>query len=116
VKRFTAPVRGNIWRRPNASSGWRFNDTKREPFKAQDIRFTTKGETLYALPLAWPTESIRITSLAQGSEHAPQEIASVKLLGSDEEIKWQRDGEALTIEAPQNKVCDHACAFAISFA
>jgi hypothetical protein len=45
-----------------------------------------------------------------------KEIASVKLLGSDEQIKWQRDGEALTIEAPQNKVCDHACAFAISFA
>ena len=31
-----------------------FTDAKSKPFTGQDIRYTTKGNTLYAIALDWP--------------------------------------------------------------
>src|SRR5690606_17294404 len=31
-----------------------FKDTARQPFSGRDIRYTTKGDTLYAILLDWP--------------------------------------------------------------
>ena len=33
-----------------------FNEGKNKPFTAQDIRFTTKGNTLYAIAMGWPDD------------------------------------------------------------
>ncbi|NUQ01624.1 MAG: alpha-L-fucosidase, partial [Armatimonadetes bacterium] len=55
-----------------------FTDTKRQAFTGEDIRFTTRGETLYAIALGWPAEGrLRIRSLATGSVFAPGEISRV---------------------------------------
>ena len=39
---------------PTAVESGSFTDTKRQGFTSQDIRFTTKGDALYALLMAWP--------------------------------------------------------------
>jgi alpha-L-fucosidase len=76
-----------------------FNDTKRASFTGEDIRFTARGDTLYAIALAWPTSGrLVVRSLAKGSENAPSAIASVELLGSTEKPKWTWDTKALTVE------------------
>ena len=87
-----------------------FTDTKRQSFTAADIRFTQKGNTLYAFLLAYPEDEARITALNSG---AAVKIASVRMLGSDETIAWSRDDECLRLSAPAEKPCAYVCAYAI---
>ncbi len=47
-------------------------------YQPQDIRFTTKGGTLYAISLGWAEKPLTIRSLGSGSDLFPGEIASVK--------------------------------------
>ena len=47
---------------------------------SKDIRFTTKGNMLYAFVLGLPRETVRIKSLVG------EKITSVTLLGSDAKI------------------------------
>jgi alpha-L-fucosidase len=92
-----------------------FNDTKRAAFTGEDIRFTTKGDTLYAVALAWPTSGrLVVRSLARGGENAPSAITSVDLLGSAEKPKWTWDAKALTVELPAQPPGEHAYAFRIA--
>mgnify|MGYP000713246367 CR=1 FL=1 len=73
-----------------------FSDTKREDFTSEDIRFTTQGETLYAIVLGQPENGkICVKSLAQGSEHYPQAIGQVTHLASGKTLEWSRDASGL---------------------
>jgi alpha-L-fucosidase len=92
-----------------------FNDTKRAAFTGEDIRFTARGDTLYAIALAWPTSGrLVVRALAKGGENAPSAIASVDLLGSAEKPKWTWDAKALTIELPAQPPGEHAFSFRIA--
>ena len=92
-----------------------FNDTKRAAFTGEDIRFTARGDTLYAIALAWPASGrLVVRSLAKGSENAPSAIASVDLLGSSEKPRWTWDATALTVELPAQPPGEHAFAFRIA--
>ena len=76
-------------------------------FTAEDIRFTTKGKTLYAIPLDWPANgTVTIKSLADGK--GPERIRSVKLLGNSGSLKWNRNADGLTVTLPKRKPCDYA--------
>jgi alpha-L-fucosidase len=90
-----------------------FNDTKRQPFTGQDIRFTTKGNALYAIILAWPGEQATIHSLAQSAPHAQGEITEVTLLGHNGKLEWSHHKDGLTVRTPAQKPCDHAYALKI---
>jgi alpha-L-fucosidase len=92
-----------------------FNEGKNKPYTAEDIRFTKKGETLYAFALAWPTTGqLRITSLAEGSPHAPGQVARVELLGAPGPLHFTRDADGLTVTLPDRKPGDHVYTFEIS--
>ncbi len=90
-----------------------FSDTKREPFTGQDIRFTTKGDVLYAIALAWPGERIVIESLKSAATVGSSDVLQVRLLGHDEALEFTRDERGLTIELPAQAPCEHAFAFEI---
>ena len=70
------------------------------PYEASDIRFTTKGETLYAFCMNTPTGDIKITSLGKSSELTGKAVASVKMLGSNEKLTWKQEAGALVITKP----------------
>jgi len=70
------------------------------PYDASDIRFTTKGETLYAFCMSAPKGDIRITSLGKTSKLSNKAIASVKILGSNAKLAWKQDEGALVITKP----------------
>ncbi|WP_236621074.1 alpha-L-fucosidase [Rhodopirellula sallentina] len=72
----------------------------KHPFSQQDIRYTCKGNTLYAFVLAKPTTDITIKTLAQGGLYE-EEIGTIELLGTDEALTWNRTAEGLTIELPK---------------
>lgn len=85
-----------------------FTDTKRAAFIGQDIRFTAKGDTLYALALAWPGSSVTIKSLGSAAGLWPGEIADVQLLGHPGTLTWQRHADGLIIQLPDQPPCRHA--------
>ena len=39
---------------PTKVASGAFHDTETQPFTAEDFRFTTKGNALYAIELGWP--------------------------------------------------------------
>ena len=85
------------------------SENQDQPFTAEDIRFTFKGNKLYAIVLGWPTGAeIRIKSLARGSGYLPRSIAEVELLGSPQKIAWTRDQHAFCATLPREKPCEHA--------
>jgi len=74
-----------------------FNEDKLK-YTEQDIRFTTKGDTLYAFCLGEPKEDIQIKSLGKDSKLSDKKIASVSLLGSNEKLHWKQGKDALLIK------------------
>ncbi len=87
----------------------------RKPFTAQDIRFTTKGNTLYAIALDWPKSEMVIHALAAGSKLASKPVRSVQLLGLKEKLQWKQTAEGLVVHMPAAKHGAYAHAFRIEF-
>jgi alpha-L-fucosidase len=88
-----------------------FEKFKEPDYSAQDIVFTAKENTVYAICLGWSKESVLIKSFAGMSESS---IKSVSMLGSDETLDWSLNESGLKINFPDNKPCDHAFVFKIS--
>jgi len=78
------------------------------------FRFTTKNNTLYAIALGWPKTQWTLKALGSDSEHQAGTIKTVTLLGSEDELKWEQTSEALTVQVPDEKPCDHAYALVIT--
>jgi len=93
---------------PTQVSEGSFADTKRPPFTGEDIRFTTKGEALYVIILAWPGEQVTLKSLRTASPLWDKEISGVSLLGHKGRLERSRDESGLTIRMPDRKPCKHA--------
>jgi alpha-L-fucosidase len=92
------------------------SDTPKKPFTAADIRFTTKGDTLYAICLAVPATDVRIVSLGKDSKVSSKTVATVQLLGSKGKLDWAQRSDALVIQCPAQLPSEHAVAFKIAFA
>lgn len=89
-----------------------FSDSHADDYTADDIRFTTKGNTLYAISLGWTDGKILLKSLSKEvTDHL--KVHSVGMLGSDEKINWKLKEDGLEIEFPKNKPCEYAFAFKI---
>jgi alpha-L-fucosidase len=89
--------------------GENFNEGKLQ-YSAKDIRFTTKGESLYALVLGWPTDGkLIVKSLATPAG----KISGVTLLGSADHLVWTQTNEGLVVTLPEQKPCEHVFALKI---
>jgi len=91
-----------------------FTDTERTDFTGRDIRFTTRGEVLYAIVLAWPGAEAVVRSLAPDLRLYAGEVGNVELLGSNEELTWTLDDGGLKVKMPAQKPCDYAFALRIT--
>jgi len=86
----------------------------KHPMTAQDFRFTTKGDTLYAIMCGWPAGGQAvIAALADGSPVVTGTMRSLQLLGHPGELSWKRTQNGLVITLPDHKPCEHACVFRI---
>ena len=83
----------------------------KKPLTAQDFRFTTKGDALYAICLGVPQKEVRIASLGR----LGNKVATVELLGSTEKLKWKQDWEGLVISPVKEWPCQHAVTYKIRF-
>jgi alpha-L-fucosidase len=76
---------------------------------ALNVRFTVKGDNLYAIILGnYPTGPATITSIIEGK------VASVSLLGSSEKVEFTQDGEGLKVKLPANAPCKYAYTLKVS--
>ena len=89
------------------------SERKNQPFPAKDVRFTRKGDSLYAIVMGWPGNEAAISSLGSGSSVGGGRIRGVSMLGSDEPIDWKQEENALILSAPRQRPCDHAYTFKI---
>lgn len=81
----------------------------KEDFKysSKDIRFTTKGSTLYAIALGWPQDGrITIRSLARPTGQHVNLITNITLLGSRAELDWNQTADGLVVKLPAQKVSE----------
>ena len=69
-------------------------------YAPEDIRFTTKGDTLFAFCMDTPAGNISISSLRKNSTINEGKVKSLKMLGSDEKLKWKQGSDALVISKP----------------
>ncbi|WP_263380962.1 alpha-L-fucosidase [Granulicella paludicola] len=87
------------------SNGQEFdpNEGKKPDLGAKDIRFTTKGETLYAFVQGWPEGELVIESLALEGPQRPMKAVDVRLLGRDEALRFTHDAKGLRVTMPGAK-------------
>jgi alpha-L-fucosidase len=79
-------------------------------YTAKDIRFTTKGDVLYAIALGWPEDRrLTVRSLAA----AAGKIADVTLLGHAGDLPWSQTADGLVVTLPEEKPCEYAFALKI---
>ncbi len=79
-----------------------FNEGKHPPYSPQDIRFVTKGNTLYAHVMAWPeNRKVVIQSLSLNNPLYDGTVNRVELLGSSAPISFERTPEGLMIQLPE---------------
>ena len=101
------------------------NEDNQPDLNAQDIRFTTKGKTLYAFVMGWPTAQpgkpadLIIQSLATNSPQDPGKPIDIRLLGRyDEPLRFTQDTTGLRVTLPTTKppASDLGIALRINFA
>jgi alpha-L-fucosidase len=92
-----------------------FGERKNQVATAADVRFTKKGNAVYAICLAVPAGEVRIKTLAKSSGHPKKPVADLHLLGSDESLKWSQEADALVIQRPQRIPAQYALAFKVEF-
>ncbi len=91
-----------------------FTDTERAPFTPEDVRFTTKGDVLYAVILAEPGPQTTIRSLAKGMQLDPRPIERVGLLGGPASLPFEQTEAGLVVLMPEAP-CRHAVSLRIEF-
>ena len=89
---------------PDVSGTANFNENRTRAYTARDIRFTTKGETLYATALAWPEDGkLTIATLGRDRTEYPKRIGRVELLGSPGALSFTREANGLVVTLPATK-------------
>ena len=83
-------------------------------FDHTDIRFTTKGNTLYAIQLGLPPDSVtRIKSLSNKNKvGSGNQITAVVFLGHGS-VPFERNDDVLEIQLPEEKPNDVALVFKV---
>ena len=95
------------------SKGGSFNENT--TYSAKDIRFTTKGKTLYATALGWPADGqFVIRALAKTDDASVNRIKRVELLGYKGKLQFTQTAEGLTVRLPADKLSDLTCSLRIS--
>jgi len=99
---------------PTKVTAGAFHDVDTAKYTAEDYRFTTKGDVLYAIGLAWPTnrEAV-IRSLAQAV--GGEKVHAVALLGGDAKLSFDQRADGLHVQLPAQPPAKYAYALRVTF-
>ncbi len=83
-------------------------------YTAQDIRFTTKGKTLYAVALGWPEDGQLVVKSLATPAGERESVRSVSLLGYRGKLDWMQTTNGLMVKLPPQKLSPYTCALKIT--
>jgi len=87
------------------------NERTQRTYTSEDIRFTRKGDTVYAFALGWPANGkLLIKTLARGASALPKPIQRVELIGAGP-VPFIQDATGLTLNLPDKAPNPYAYAF-----
>jgi len=92
-----------------------FHDTQTKPYTAQDFRFTTNRETLYAIEMAWPKEGEAVIHTLSSDVVGARKVNSVSLLGASAELTFTQRADGLHIRVPAEAPGKYAYVYRIGF-
>jgi len=93
--------------------GGNFNEDFK--YNAKEIRFTTKGKTLYAIALGWPDDGqLVVRSLARPAGEDVNHITGVSLLGYNGKVQWKQTTEGLVLTLPLQRISEFTAALRIT--
>jgi alpha-L-fucosidase len=95
-----------------------FNENKQPDLGAGDIRFTTRGKTMYAFVQGWPQQQITIGALGTSSPQQPAKVMDVRMLGRNEALGFKQEAAGLRVTLPAEKppTADFGIALRVNFA
>ncbi|MFL9843561.1 alpha-L-fucosidase [Flavobacterium rhizosphaerae] len=84
-------------------------------YTSKDIRYTRKGNNIYAIVLGWPGDNKKVLLQAFSGKmlDVVPEIKSVTILSTGQKCSFNQDDTGLYIITPKNKVDDKAFVFKI---
>ena len=89
-------------------------DKQKTPYTAEDFRFTTKGNNLYAIELGWPQSDEAVIHALGTSGLGSQHIQAVEMLGSEAKLKFEQQSDGLHVTIPAKPVGEAAYVYRIT--
>lgn len=83
-------------------------EKRRREFGAQDIRFTTRGDALYAILLDWPGDGATVEIRSLSGDARPSDTAKVTMLGHRGKLDWSMKDGKFSVVLPDRAPCQHA--------
>jgi len=81
-----------------------FNEGKGKAFTAADLRFTVKGNAVYAIAMGWPADGkIIIKSMRKVGGNLNQPIQAVQLVGSGQNLIFNQNDNELIVQLNENR-------------
>jgi alpha-L-fucosidase len=90
-----------------------FHDTDTQSYTAEDCRFTTKGNDLFAIELGWSDSGQTVIHALSPSGLSGRRIRTVAMLGSDTSLVYQQSTDGLHIKLPPKPGGENTYAFRI---
>lgn len=92
-----------------------FNNRTKDspPYGHNEVRFTTKDDVLYVFVLNPTDGAIELPSLGLNSDYKPNKIQSVKMIGSDDRIKFKQSNDKLILNVPAQRPNNYAVVFKV---
>jgi alpha-L-fucosidase len=80
-------------------AGASFSESKDQPYTNRDVRYTTKGNALYAIVLGRPQGTVHLTSVNPGKLWFGP-VRNIHVLGSQEKVAWRPSDAGIALEVP----------------
>jgi beta-galactosidase len=89
-------------------------EAERKDFLATDIRYTRKGDVLYATLLDWPGDKAIVALRSVTPIALPNGIKEITLLGTNKPLIWTQGEQGLKVTLPEKTSGKHAFVLKIS--
>jgi len=99
---------------PTQVAAGSFHDTDTANYTAEDFRFTTKGNALYAIEMGWSAGGEAVIH-SLGTTVGSRKVESVTLLGSDARIQARQEADGLHLQLPAQVPGKYAYVFRVLF-
>ena len=94
---------------PTEVIGGSFQDTKTQPYTAQDFRFTTQSGALYAIEMDWPKDGKVVIHSIKPDDR----VHAVNLVADHRAVAWQQQADGLHLTLPKQSAGEYAYVYRI---